>query len=273
MGVYSQQPTLPIATYRRTVAASIDRVWENVLDWEHLPYLHHDSVSAIDLLAAGKEGWRAEVKTTPELGGTESEIEVVLDRPRLRYVTKTLGGAGEGTEIWTALRPHEDGRTSIAVDFCVPGVPADQAEAIGGFYVSLYTRLWDQDESMMVERERLLLKRRERRPEPVSRGVVRLGPLASLRSRLPLTVEADGPRYRIVAHDGRLVAHAAECPHMGGPLDRALVSDGCITCPWHGYRFDVSTGASMDGRGLRLARAPRVRIEEMTDEVVLDYEP
>jgi nitrite reductase/ring-hydroxylating ferredoxin subunit len=33
------------------------------------------------------------------------------------------------------------------------------------------------------------------------------------------------------------------CPHFGGPLDDAPVDDrGIVTCPWHGYRFDVRTG-------------------------------
>ena len=49
--------------------------------------------------------------------------------------------------------------------------------------------------------------------------------------------------------------------HWLGPLEDAAVHDGCITCPWHGYRFDVRTGASADGRGLRLGAAPRVAIE------------
>jgi hypothetical protein len=28
------------ATYKREVHAGIERIWENVLDWEHLPALH-----------------------------------------------------------------------------------------------------------------------------------------------------------------------------------------------------------------------------------------
>ena len=28
------------AVYKREVAASLERVWENVYDWEHLPFLH-----------------------------------------------------------------------------------------------------------------------------------------------------------------------------------------------------------------------------------------
>lgn len=45
-----------------------------------------------------------------------------------------------------------------------------------------------------------------------------------------------GARFRIVELDGALVANAATCPHWSGPLDEAPVLDGCVRCPWHGYR-------------------------------------
>ena len=33
------------------------------------------------------------------------------------------------------------------------------------------------------------------------------------------------------------------CPHMGGPLSEGLVEGGCVSCPWHGWEFDIKTGA------------------------------
>jgi nitrite reductase/ring-hydroxylating ferredoxin subunit len=47
------------------------------------------------------------------------------------------------------------------------------------------------------------------------------------------------------------------------------VEDGCVRCPWHGYRFDLRTGLSADGRGLRLAPAPEVRVDPGTGAVRL----
>jgi nitrite reductase (NADH) small subunit len=37
------------------------------------------------------------------------------------------------------------------------------------------------------------------------------------------------------------------CPHMGGPLSEGKVSvrRGELICPWHYFRFDVRTGASI----------------------------
>ena len=49
------------AVYEREVAASLERIWENVLDWEHLPWLHRTSFQAIHEVEAGPSGWRARV--------------------------------------------------------------------------------------------------------------------------------------------------------------------------------------------------------------------
>ncbi len=37
----------------------------------------------------------------------------------------------------------------------------------------------------------------------------------------------------------------AVCPHRRGPLDSGdLDEEGIVTCPWHGWRFDIRTGKS-----------------------------
>jgi nitrite reductase/ring-hydroxylating ferredoxin subunit len=42
--------------------------------------------------------------------------------------------------------------------------------------------------------------------------------------------------------DGELYALDGVCPHAGGPLGQGNL-DGCVvTCPWHGWQFDVTTG-------------------------------
>ena len=52
----SAPPLTRVAVYRRSVAASLERVWENVHDWEHLPWLHGESFHHIDLLDSGRWG-------------------------------------------------------------------------------------------------------------------------------------------------------------------------------------------------------------------------
>lgn len=57
---------------------------------------------------------------------------------------------------------------------------------------------------------------------------------------------------REVAVEGRIVAlfhvegriHALDgiCPHAGGPLGEGTLAQGVVTCPWHGWQFNVANG-------------------------------
>ncbi|HVJ69360.1 MAG TPA: Rieske 2Fe-2S domain-containing protein [Caulifigura sp.] len=42
--------------------------------------------------------------------------------------------------------------------------------------------------------------------------------------------------------DGRFYALDGICPHAGGPLANGCVTGTVVTCPWHGWQFDVATG-------------------------------
>ncbi|HVM59276.1 MAG TPA: Rieske 2Fe-2S domain-containing protein [Verrucomicrobiae bacterium] len=41
---------------------------------------------------------------------------------------------------------------------------------------------------------------------------------------------------------GKFYATDNVCPHRGGPLGEGTLDGNIVTCPWHGWRFDVSTG-------------------------------
>lgn len=32
------------------------------------------------------------------------------------------------------------------------------------------------------------------------------------------------------------------CPHRGGPIGEGQIDGKIVTCPWHGWEFDVTTG-------------------------------
>lgn len=44
--------------------------------------------------------------------------------------------------------------------------------------------------------------------------------------------------------DGKLSAMDNICLHRGGPLGQGVVEGGKVTCPWHGWAWDVKTGAT-----------------------------
>lgn len=254
----------PAAVYERELEASVERIWENVLDWEHLPFLHPQAFTSVKKTAASPDSWHGEVG----IPGGLAEVDVKIDLEGLRYSTRTVAGFGAGSEIVTTLFPRDPRRTGIRVDFHLPWAPAGAEESIGQVYRDLYIGLWDQDEQMMRERQRVLDAAATPRAERAETHVD-LGSVRELAARLPLHVQLAGRTYRVVSVDGQLYAHDVVCPHLGGPLgERPL--EGCeAVCPWHGYRFDVRSGESTEGRGLRLRRPAVVHVSACDGQVTL----
>jgi nitrite reductase/ring-hydroxylating ferredoxin subunit len=244
-----------VGTYRRVLPVSVERLYENALDWAHLPYVHSESFGAIELVESDIDGWRARVSSS---GRTKeaTEIELRLDRASRRWITKTLAGRNAGTEVWTHAFPIEPRRTDIVVDFFSPDLPDDLGTKIGRAFVELYTRLYDQDEAMMLERQRQLDTRIDSRPSPAP---LVLGKREAL--TLPMTVKFNGKTWVVADLDGMLRAYAARCPHMLGPLEAAPLVGTEVQCPWHAYRFDVVTGRCTSGQHYELAPAPRVLVD------------
>jgi nitrite reductase/ring-hydroxylating ferredoxin subunit len=44
--------------------------------------------------------------------------------------------------------------------------------------------------------------------------------------------------------EGKFYAVDNVCPHAGGPLSEGQLDGSVVTCPWHGWRFDVCSGVS-----------------------------
>jgi nitrite reductase (NADH) small subunit len=54
-----------------------------------------------------------------------------------------------------------------------------------------------------------------------------------------------GDRIIAIYHvGGQFYALDGICPHAGGPLGEGSLSGPIVTCPWHGWQFDVRTGQS-----------------------------
>ena len=79
----------------------------------------------------------------------------------------------------------------------------------------------------------------------------------------------EGAVKHIVVHDkpmtlarveGEFYAVNAICPHRGGPLAEGTFNGCVLTCPWHGWTFDVRTGMA-DHPGGHSISAYEVRVE------------
>jgi len=55
-------------------------------------------------------------------------------------------------------------------------------------------------------------------------------------------VEVEGRRLAIFNVDGSYYAIDDVCQHQGGPLGEGELSGKIVTCPWHGWEYDVTNG-------------------------------
>ena len=80
-------------------------------------------------------------------------------------------------------------------------------------------------------------------------------PLARLEELPPGSskeVEYDGRIYALFNLDGQIVAVDGICPHQGGPLAQGTCSGPIVTCPWHGWQFDLRDGQNTTFSRIRI---------------------
>jgi hypothetical protein len=198
-----------VGRYRRDLRASLERLIENALDWDHLPHTHSSSFSGIRVLDHNPEGWRAEATLAD---GTPVTIELRLNADG--WITRTEMEGRTGSEIRTVATGTGPDSCRVDVRFLVESPEPGRRGAIGAYYERLYADLYDEDERLMIARAEAI----RRRPE-------------ALRARRPVTLP-----------DGTRATAPVYCPHQGLPLDAEPDAEGVITCPWHGYRVDITSG-------------------------------
>ena len=67
--------------------------------------------------------------------------------------------------------------------------------------------------------------------------------------------------------NGKFFALDDVCPHMGASLSGGYVEDGCVTCPWHYWRFRLADGTWADSPRIKTGSYP---IHVVGDEVQLE---
>ena len=73
-------------------------------------------------------------------------------------------------------------------------------------------------------------------------------------------VEVNGQQIALFNVDGTVHAIHNECLHRGGPLAEGELEGHVVTCPWHGWQYDVRTGINTMDENEQVARY-EVRIE------------
>lgn len=77
-------------------------------------------------------------------------------------------------------------------------------------------------------------------------------------------VEAEGKTFALFNVEGTFYALDNTCLHRGGPLGEGQLEGKVVTCPWHAWQWDVTTGVSKMNPETKVANFPvEIRGEEV----------
>ena len=238
-----------LGNYQRSIPVSLDRMMENAYDWEHLPFVHSTTFSDIKLVEEGDWGWRAEVGSAKSGGKDRTLLELLVDKANHYWATTVVRGEGEGVEIHTQASANEGSGITVDVRFYAPSKPNWLRRTLGLRYLQKqYRGLYDEDEELMLGRQHAIDSHKKSR-QASDAAELKVGRLDRLSKSSVHRATHNHTEYCVAYLDGQWLAYSAKCPHQFGSLaDAEISADGVVTCPWHGYRFDIRSGENLDGK-------------------------
>jgi nitrite reductase/ring-hydroxylating ferredoxin subunit len=97
---------------------------------------------------------------------------------------------------------------------------------------------------------------------------VRVTGTTDVKSGQGIVVEMNGKTLAVFNVDGALHAIDNTCIHRGGPLGEGDLEGSVVTCPWHGWQYDVTTGACVANPAAKVERY-EVKVEGTDVKVLL----
>jgi nitrite reductase (NADH) small subunit len=74
-------------------------------------------------------------------------------------------------------------------------------------------------------------------------------------------VRADDEEIALAHVNGRFCAVQGRCLHLQGPLGEGRLAGSVLTCPWHGWQYDVCTGLNEFDHAIQL-ETYEVRVQD-----------
>ncbi|WP_328353634.1 NifU family protein [Mycobacterium sp. NBC_00419] len=141
---------------------------------------------------------------------------------------------------------------NLVEEALVQGVPSISAVEV----------LPNEPSPTLIPVEALLIGR-----DPAAEGWVKVGPATDLPvddlTVLTLTAAGADTPVIVVNAGQRLTAYRNECAHEALPLDNAVLdlTTNTLTCPWHGFCYDATSGECLSAPGAQLEQLP-LRVDD-----------
>ncbi len=75
---------------------------------------------------------------------------------------------------------------------------------------------------------------------------VKVAGKADVAPGMGIVAEVNGRAIAVFNVDGTIHAIDNTCMHRGGPLGEGELEEDTVTCPWHGWQYNVKTGACIN---------------------------
>ena len=95
----------------------------------------------------------------------------------------------------------------------------------------------------------------------------RAGKMAEVAQGTIREFQVDGKAVAIANVGGKFHAISNTCLHRGGPLGEGVLEGNIVTCPWHGWEYDVTTGKIKQNATVGVASYP---VEVRGDDIFVD---
>jgi nitrite reductase (NADH) small subunit len=80
-------------------------------------------------------------------------------------------------------------------------------------------------------------------------------------------IRLEGISIALANVGGQFHALSNTCLHRGGPLGQGSLQGNIVTCPWHGWSFDVTSGKLSGTQSAGVARYP---VERRGEDLYVD---
>jgi chlorite dismutase len=93
-------------------------------------------------------------------------------------------------------------------------------------------------------------------------GWARVAAVEDLPDGAAAAVYFRGDHVALFNLEGHIYALGNRCSHANGPLVEGAVEGGCVTCPYHGSRFDLASGQPRGGPAVKPVPTYQVKVED-----------
>src|SRR3989441_3216707 len=99
-------------------------------------------------------------------------------------------------------------------------------------------------------------------------GFVRVTGTDEVKPGHGIVAEVNGKTLAVFNVDGTFHAIDNTCVHRGGPLGEGELEGSVVTCPWHGWQYDVKSGKSINNPSA-CVKSYQVKVEGSDVKILL----